>query len=179
VAKLAEIRFVVGARLDLGDAPSLLCFPTDRAAYGRLSRLLTIGRRRAPKGECHIGLADVIAHGEGQILVALPPEEMTRDKAEADIIKVKVEKDASEVAVQAAEVKAAKDDVQKDLDVAMPALNAAKLALAKLDKKDIQEVKSFAKPPPAVVVVLEAVCLLLPFRLLIGTRATTNAAPSA
>nr|MCU0894705.1 PHP domain-containing protein [Rhodospirillales bacterium] len=49
VARLAEIRFVVGARLDLDDAPSLLCFPTDRAAYGRLSRLLTTGRRRAPK----------------------------------------------------------------------------------------------------------------------------------
>jgi len=86
---------------------------------------------------------------------------VTADKADADVIKVRVEKDASEVAVQAAEVKAAKDDVQKDLDIAMPALNAAKLALAKLDKKDIQEVKSFPKPPPAVVTVLEAVCLLL------------------
>jgi error-prone DNA polymerase len=83
VARLAEIRFVVGARLDLDDAPSLLCFPTDRAAYGRLSRLLTTGRRRAPKGECRIGLADVLAHGDGQILVALPPEEMTGDKAQA------------------------------------------------------------------------------------------------
>ena len=60
VAKLAEIPFIVGARLDLDDAPSLLCFPTDRAAYGRLSRLLTLGRRRAPKGECRLGLADVL-----------------------------------------------------------------------------------------------------------------------
>ena len=84
VAKLAEIRFVVGARLDLDDGPSLLCFPTDRAAYGRLSRLLTTGRRRAPTGECRIGLADVLAHGDGQILIALPPAEMTRQKAEAE-----------------------------------------------------------------------------------------------
>ena len=84
VAKLAEIRFVVGARLDLDDGPSLLCFPTDRAAYGRLSRLLTTGRRRAPKGECRIGLADVLAHGDGQILIALPPAEMTGQKAEAE-----------------------------------------------------------------------------------------------
>jgi len=56
------------------DGFSLLCFPTDRAAYGRLCRLLSLGRRRAPKGECRIGLDDVRAHGEGQLVVALPPE---------------------------------------------------------------------------------------------------------
>jgi len=74
-AKRAGIRLVVGARLDLEDAPSLLCFPKDRAAYGRLSRLLTLGKGRAPKGECRLTLADLLAHGEGQILVVLPPEE--------------------------------------------------------------------------------------------------------
>jgi error-prone DNA polymerase len=73
-AKQAGIRLVVGTRLDLLDAPSLLCFPTDRAAYGRLSRLLTLGKRRAPKGECHLHLADVVSHGDGQIFVAIAPE---------------------------------------------------------------------------------------------------------
>mgnify|MGYP001445554974 FL=1 len=53
-AKEAGIRLVVGARLDLQDAPSLLSFPTDRDAYARLSQLITLGRRRAPKGECEI-----------------------------------------------------------------------------------------------------------------------------
>jgi error-prone DNA polymerase len=76
VAKQVGIRLVVGARLDLVDAPSLLCFPTDRAAYGRLSRLLSVGRQRARKGECRIGLADLLAHGEGQIIIALPPEHL-------------------------------------------------------------------------------------------------------
>ena len=38
VAKEVGIKFVVGVRLDLQDAPSLLAFPTDRAAYGRLCR---------------------------------------------------------------------------------------------------------------------------------------------
>jgi error-prone DNA polymerase len=74
-AKEIGIRFVVGARLDLQDAPSLLVYPTDRAAYGRLSRLLTVGKRRAPKGQCHLMLGDVLAHAEGQIVAALPPEE--------------------------------------------------------------------------------------------------------
>ncbi len=74
-AKRAGIRLVVGARLDFAeDVPSLLCFPTNRAAYGRLTRLLTLGMRRAPKGECHLTLADLREHGEGQVLVTLSPE---------------------------------------------------------------------------------------------------------
>ncbi len=73
-ARQAGIRLVIGARLDFRGEPSVLCYPTDRAAYGRLSRLITLGRRRAPKGECHLDLADLIAAAEGQVLVALPPE---------------------------------------------------------------------------------------------------------
>ncbi len=73
-AKEAGIQLIVGTRLDLTDAPSLLCLPTDREAYARLSRLLTLGQRRAEKGKCHLSLEDVAAHAEGQILIALPPE---------------------------------------------------------------------------------------------------------
>ncbi len=73
-AKEVEIRLVVGCRLDLSDGTSLLAYPTDRAAYGRLTRLLTLGKRRAPKGECHLDYADVVGHGEGQIVVLLLAE---------------------------------------------------------------------------------------------------------
>jgi len=73
-AKELGLRLVVGARLDFADAPSVLCYPTDRAAYGRLCRLLTLGRRRAAKGECLLRRADLFAFGDGQIIVALPPE---------------------------------------------------------------------------------------------------------
>jgi error-prone DNA polymerase len=69
--KEVGIRLVVGCRLDLRDGTSLLAFPEDRAAYGRLTRLLTLGKRRALKGECHLDYADVVAHGAGQIIVAL------------------------------------------------------------------------------------------------------------
>jgi error-prone DNA polymerase len=90
-AKKAGIRLVVGARLDLQveavaegqPGLSLLCFPTDRPAYGRLSKLLTTGRRRAPKGDCWITLEDVLHHDEGQIFVVLPPSE--RDDAPDDV----------------------------------------------------------------------------------------------
>ncbi|MBV9523090.1 MAG: error-prone DNA polymerase, partial [Alphaproteobacteria bacterium] len=73
-AEEVGIRFVLGCRLDLADGQSLLAFPEDRAAYGRLSRLLTLGKRRAPKGECHLGYADLAEYGAGQLVVALPPD---------------------------------------------------------------------------------------------------------
>ncbi|MFQ5764273.1 MAG: error-prone DNA polymerase [Rhodospirillales bacterium] len=82
-AREAGIRLVIGARLDPEDGPGLLCFPTDRAAYGRLCRLLTLGKRRAPKGECHLRLDDILAgdFAPGQIVVALMLES---DKAVRD-----------------------------------------------------------------------------------------------
>jgi error-prone DNA polymerase len=73
-AKEVSLRLIVGARLDLQDAPSLLCLPRDRAAYGRLSRLLSLGQMRAKKGECTLFLDDVASHAEGQIFIALAPE---------------------------------------------------------------------------------------------------------
>src|SRR5262245_49480110 len=55
---------------------SLLLFPTDRASYGRLCRLLTRGKRRAPKGECHLTLEDVLELNEGMLAVVLPPDDL-------------------------------------------------------------------------------------------------------
>ena len=48
----------------------------DRAAYGRLCRLLTLGQRRAEKGKCTLHLADVAAHADGLIFIADSPEGM-------------------------------------------------------------------------------------------------------
>ncbi|PGH52891.1 error-prone DNA polymerase [Azospirillum palustre] len=73
-AKKAGIRPLIGCRLDLTDADSLLAYPTDRAAYARLSRLLTLGKMRAPKGECFIARADVLAHAEGMLFLLLGPD---------------------------------------------------------------------------------------------------------
>ena len=86
----AGIRLVVGCRLDLDDGASVLVFPEDRAAYGRLTRLLTLGKRRAPKGQCHLGYADLVAHGKGQIIVVCPshpsPHAGRVTSAEADFV---------------------------------------------------------------------------------------------
>jgi error-prone DNA polymerase len=61
----AGIQLCVGARLIFEDAPDILVWPEDRAAYGRLCRLLTIGKRRAEKGICTLQLTDFLAHVEG------------------------------------------------------------------------------------------------------------------
>src|SRR5438270_13666059 len=45
-AKEIGIKIVVGARLTFVDCPQLFVWPSDRAAYGRLCRLLTLGKRR-------------------------------------------------------------------------------------------------------------------------------------
>ncbi len=74
-AKQAGIRLLTGARLDLADGVSLLCYPRDRAAWGRLCRLLTLGQQRVAKGKCLLYREDLLAHAEGQLLIALPPED--------------------------------------------------------------------------------------------------------
>src|SRR2546430_406226 len=75
-AKEVGLRLVVGCRAQLRDTPSLLLYPTNRASYGRLCRLLTRGKRRAPKGECHLSLDDVFELNEDLLAVALPPQQM-------------------------------------------------------------------------------------------------------
>ncbi len=75
-AKGREIgqRVLTGARLDFADGtPSVLCYPADREAWGRLTRLLTVGQRRAKKGECHLIGGDLMEHGEGQLILVVPP----------------------------------------------------------------------------------------------------------
>jgi error-prone DNA polymerase len=72
-AKEQKIRLVVGVRLVLMEGFEALCFPTDRAAYGRLTKLLTIGNRRAPKGECHLTFEDLGILERGHRFIAMPP----------------------------------------------------------------------------------------------------------
>src|SRR5215469_4233425 len=83
-AKEVGIRLVVGARLSFRDGiPDLLCYPQDRAAWGRLTRLLTVGKERVPHGDtgdaakatnrCFLRYVDLLEHGEGQELIVVPP----------------------------------------------------------------------------------------------------------
>jgi error-prone DNA polymerase len=74
VEAMAATRVVPGARLVFIDgSPDVLVYPKDRAAYGRLCRILTEGNSRAPKGDCWLILKDLLDRGDGLQIVALPP----------------------------------------------------------------------------------------------------------
>ena len=73
-AKKRKVRVLTGCRLDFMDGmPSLLCYPTDREAFARLTRLLTVGQLRGKKGECHLAWRDFLDHSDGQLGLILPP----------------------------------------------------------------------------------------------------------
>lgn len=56
---------IIGAEITPIDAPPVVLWATDRKSYGRLSRLITIGRRRAEKGSCELGFEDIASLNEG------------------------------------------------------------------------------------------------------------------
>jgi error-prone DNA polymerase len=70
-ARESGVRLVVGCRLDLVEGASLLVYPADRAAYGRLCRLLSRGKA-ADRRACRLGWEDLAAHAEGLLAVLLP-----------------------------------------------------------------------------------------------------------
>ncbi|MFZ0526474.1 MAG: error-prone DNA polymerase [Xanthobacteraceae bacterium] len=72
-ARKRDIKLLVGTRLVTGDGFEVLAYPTDRAAYGRLCRLITAGNLKAKKGECELTFEQILSAGEGQIFIALPP----------------------------------------------------------------------------------------------------------
>ncbi len=86
-ARDAAIPFIVGCHVQLKAATgilapgapatppplSILVYPTTRAAYGRLCRMLTLGKRRAAKGACDLTLQDLLDHQQDCLAIVAPP----------------------------------------------------------------------------------------------------------
>ncbi len=66
------VRAIVGCRLDLACGTALLVYPEDRAAYARLTRLLSLGKTRGGKGRCILGWDDVEVWGAGLVAMLVP-----------------------------------------------------------------------------------------------------------
>jgi error-prone DNA polymerase len=75
-AKGAGLRPLTGCRLIPVDSPELLAYPLDREGYGRLSRLLSLGKMRSAKGECDLTLVEIADHAEGIAFIAMPGEDL-------------------------------------------------------------------------------------------------------
>ena len=66
------LKYHPGARLVFADGtPDILAFPRDRAGWGRLCHLLTLGNLRGKKGECILQLDDLLTHIFGLELIAM------------------------------------------------------------------------------------------------------------
>ncbi|MBS0476171.1 MAG: error-prone DNA polymerase, partial [Proteobacteria bacterium] len=64
------LRLAVGARLVFADdTPDIIAYPATRHGWGRLTRLLTLGNRRADKGDCILRLPDLLDHAEDLLLI--------------------------------------------------------------------------------------------------------------
>jgi len=88
-AKEAGVRFVLGSRLRLTDMPGcgILVYPTGMGSYRRLCRLLTVGKRRAPKGECRLGFDDLARYAQGLLAIVAVEGELT-EGFEGDVRRV-------------------------------------------------------------------------------------------
>jgi error-prone DNA polymerase len=65
-----DFKLIVGARLVFADdTPDVTAYPTDRCAWGRLCRLLSLGNLRAKKGDCHLTFDDLLEWGTGMALI--------------------------------------------------------------------------------------------------------------
>ncbi|KAJ1516963.1 Dynein heavy chain 2, axonemal [Coelomomyces lativittatus] len=85
---------------------------------------------------------------------------IVQQKREADEQAKQVSARSEKLQVEEEEVKAVADTAKADLDQALPALESATKALESLNKKDLNEVRSYGKPPPLVEKVMEAVMVL-------------------
>ncbi|MBX3444545.1 MAG: error-prone DNA polymerase [Planctomyces sp.] len=70
-AKALGLKLLIGAEMTPQDAPPVVLLAMNRTGYARLSTLITVGRRQAPKSECRITAQDIAEHAEGLIACAL------------------------------------------------------------------------------------------------------------
>ncbi|MFC3099339.1 error-prone DNA polymerase [Altererythrobacter lauratis] len=81
-ARALNIRPVIGCRIEVVEGLAFLAYPTNRAAYGRLCRLISAGRMAKldgewqDKGACDISLPMLAEHSEGVQLILLPPRDL-------------------------------------------------------------------------------------------------------
>ena len=80
---------------------------------------------------------------------------------DADAKKAVVAVEEKECNKQAEAAQKTQEECQKELDVAMPAYEQAMAALKVIKKSDLAQVKKYAKPPPGVILTMEAVCIMM------------------
>jgi len=69
VAREVGLPLIAGSEFRLDDGLHLLLLASDRNAYGNLSALISLARRRAPKGEYHLQRDELLSRTDGCLLI--------------------------------------------------------------------------------------------------------------
>eukprot|EP00002_Diphylleia_rotans_P006932 TRINITY_DN1638_c0_g1_i1.p1 TRINITY_DN1638_c0_g1~~TRINITY_DN1638_c0_g1_i1.p1 ORF type:complete len:4126 (-),score=976.49 TRINITY_DN1638_c0_g1_i1:597-12974(-) len=137
-----------------------------RTELGNMRRRLEIGLEKLQGTQREVAVMQEELKALQPVLVQTSKDtdemmaQIARDKVKADETRVYVMKEEAETSKKAEETKEIANDAKRDLDEALPALEAAQAALRQINKNDIVEVKSMQRPPPGVKIVLEAVCII-------------------
>ena len=138
-----------------------------RASVGEQAQKLSGGLEKLGETSVQVGEMQVVCEDKKVVVAKAKKDceellvEIVQEKRVVDEQERQVNAEADKISKEAAETQVIADDCQRDLDKAMPALNAAVEALNVLTKKDLSEVKAYAKPPPAVEMTLSAVLTVL------------------
>lgn len=81
------VRLIAGTRVDLRDGRAILLYPTDRPAWSRLTRLLSLGKARGGKGQCWLDWPDVAASADGLVAILVP--DLADDRARLDLAELR------------------------------------------------------------------------------------------
>nr|KAF6328674.1 dynein axonemal heavy chain 6 [Pipistrellus kuhlii] len=142
----------------LSDKKKQLVSARDRVTNG-LTKLLETNLL-VDKMKSDLSALEPILYTKSQDVEALM-DKLAADQENADQVRSVVQEDEAVAKVKAEETQAIADDAQRDLEEALPALDAANKALDSLDKADISEIRVFTKPPDMVMTVMEAISILL------------------
>ena len=80
-AKAVGLQLIIGSEFNLEEGIRLVALAPTRAAYSELSGLISMARRRSPKGEYRATLRDLIFHLKRCLLIWLPRENDDRNRA--------------------------------------------------------------------------------------------------
>ncbi|MDC0362251.1 error-prone DNA polymerase [Halioglobus sp.] len=70
----AKPKLIIGSELQLEEGIRLVALVPSRAAYAELSGLISMARRRSPKGEYRVALRDIVFHLKRCLIIWLPED---------------------------------------------------------------------------------------------------------
>lgn len=139
---------------------------------GKRKALQDVRNRTAIGLEKLLNAADEVAKLQEELTQMQPMLKDAKEETEATMKKIsedtkiaeetakQVSSEEAEADAKAKETQEIADDAQRDLNEALPALDAAVASVKSLNKNDITEIKVMQKPPAGVRLVMEAVCIM-------------------